>query len=140
MTEPLTFVDTNVLVYAHNRSETAKHERALALLQALWHDHAAVISTQVLTELYSVMTRKLAVAPADARELVLLYSTWPVIQVDSPLIVAATIRHELDQVAFWDALVVEAALRSGATRLASEDLQEGRWFDSLEVVNPLGHG
>ena len=137
MSEPLTFVDTNVIVYAHNASEPVKHERARALLEALWRDRAAVTSTQVLTELNSVVTGKLSRPPAAGRDLVLIYATWPIVQTDVPLIVAATERHERDQLSFWDALIVEAALRSGASRLATEDLQSGRRFDGLEIVNPL---
>jgi predicted nucleic acid-binding protein len=47
-------------------------------------------------------------------------------------------RNERDAIAWWDALVVEAALRAGAIRLATEDLQHGRIFDgTLAVWNPL---
>jgi predicted nucleic acid-binding protein len=133
-----TFVDTNILAYAHDAADPEKHARATAFLLGIWADQAGVVSTQVLGELYSVLTRKMVIAPADAREIVLLYAAWPVIETDVPMLAAAMERHERDQVAWWDALIVEAAIRAGATRLATEDLQAGRTFDgSLEVVNPL---
>lgn len=138
VSSPRTFVDTNILAYAHNTAEPEKHEQAAALLLDLWADRAGVVSTQVLGELYSVLTRKMDVAPADAREIVLLYAAWPVVETDVPMLAAAMERHEREQVAWWDALIVEAAIRAGAPRLATEDFQAGRVFDgTLEVVNPL---
>ena len=86
----VTFVDTNVLAYAHDRSETRKQPVARARLEALWHSRTGALSTQVLQELY-VATRKLA-APmgrATARKIVALYAEWPVVQVDVPLILLA---------------------------------------------------
>lgn len=137
MNEPLTFVDTNVLVYAHDASDPERHARAMSLLRRLWADRAGVVSTQVLAELYSVLTRKLGMSSPEAREIVLLYAAWPVVQVDVPLLVAAMERQDRDGLAWWDSMVVEAALRAGAERLASEDFGTGRRFGELEVVNPL---
>jgi predicted nucleic acid-binding protein len=131
-------VDTNVLAYAYDETDPEKHGRARSLLNRLWVDRAAVVSTQVLSELYSVMTRKLGYLPAEAREIVLQYTAWRVVAVDVPLLAAAMERNERDVIAWWDALVVEAALRAGAIRLATEDLQHGRIFDgTLQVWDPL---
>jgi predicted nucleic acid-binding protein len=82
---PLTFVDTNVLAYAHDRSETAKQPVAWALLDRLWRDRAGILSTQVLQEHYVVVTRTFdpPMPRGVARDLVVLYATWPVVQVDS---------------------------------------------------------
>lgn len=83
----LTFVDTNVLAYAHDRSEPAKQPIARVLLAGLWRDRAGAISTQVLQEFYVVVTRKFdpPMGRAAAREVVTLYSEWPTVQVDVPL-------------------------------------------------------
>ena len=136
---PLTFVDTNLLAYAHDRSETAKQPVARALLEALWRDRAGVVSTQILQELYVVATRKFdpPMPRAAARELVVLYAAWPVVQVDVPLIVAASELEERHTLSFWDALVVEAARRAGATRLVTEDLQSGRSLGGVTVESPF---
>jgi predicted nucleic acid-binding protein len=136
---PLTFVDTNILAYAHDRSETAKQPLARALLEELWRDRAGVLSTQVLQELYVVATRKLdpPMPRAAARELVALYATWPVVQVDIPLILAASELEERHTLPFWDALIVEAARWAGAARLVSEDLQPGRSVGGVAVENPF---
>ena len=136
---PLTFVDTNVLAYAHDRSETAKQPVARTLLEGLWRDRAGVLSTQVLQELYVVTTRRFdpPLPGAAARELVVLYASWPVVHVDIPLIVAASELEERHTLSFWDALVVEAARRAGATRLVTEDLQAGRTIGGVTVENPF---
>ena len=136
---PLTFVDTNVLAYAHDRSESVKQPVARTLLEGLWRDRAGVLSTQVLQELYVVATRKFdpPMPRAAARELVVVYGTWPVVQVDVPLIVAASELEERHTLSFWDALVVEAARRAGATRLVTEDLQPGRTIGGVTIENPF---
>ena len=136
---PLTFVDTNVLAYAHDRSETAKQPVARALLEGLWRDRAGVLSTQVLQELYVVATRKFdpPMPRGAARELIVLYAAWPVVQVDVPLVIAASELEERHTLSFWDALVVEAARRAGATRLVTEDLQPGRTIGGVTVENPF---
>jgi predicted nucleic acid-binding protein len=85
----VTFVDTNVLAHAHDRSETDKQPIAKASLRALWRNRTGRLSSQVLQEFYVVATRKLP-APmrrTTARRIVTLYAAWPVVQVDVPLIV-----------------------------------------------------
>jgi predicted nucleic acid-binding protein len=135
----LTFVDTNVLAYAHDRSETAKQPVARALLEGLWRDRAGVLSTQVVQELYVVATRKLAppMPRGAARELVVLYATWPLVQVDAPLVLAASELEERHTLSFWDALVIAAAQRAGAARLVTEDLQPGRRIGGVAIENPF---
>jgi predicted nucleic acid-binding protein len=60
------FVDTNILMFAHDTSAGAKHERAKALIEELWHDRTGVVSTQVLQEL-SVNLRRKAGRPLDVK-------------------------------------------------------------------------
>jgi predicted nucleic acid-binding protein len=136
---PLTFVDTNVLAYAYDRSETGKQPVAKAHLTMLWRNRTGALSTQVLQEFYVVATRKLP-APmhrTTARRIVRLYAEWPVVQIDVPLILAASELEERHTLSFWDALIIEAARRSGATRLLSEDLQHGPVVDGVAIENPF---
>ena len=135
----VTFVDTNVLTYAYDRSETGKQPVAKAYLRALWRTRTGTLSTQVLQEFYVVATRKLR-APmrrTTARRIVSLYAEWPVVQVDPPLILAASELEERHTLSFWDALVVEAAHRAGATRLVTEDLQAGQRIGGVTIENPF---
>lgn len=134
-----TFVDTNVLLYAHDASEIEKQPIARALLEELWADRSGIVSTQVLQEFYVVATRKFdpPMRRSDARELVALYATWVVIQVDTALILDAATLEDRFQLSFWDALIVEAARRAGATRLVSEDLQDGRRIAGTVIEDPF---
>ena len=108
MSEPVTFVDTNVLVYAHDASNPVKHRLAAAFVATLWADRAAVVSTQILAELYSVLTRKVRLAPAAARRVVVLYTAWPIVEIDVSLLAAAMLRSEQDGVAWWDRVMAYA--------------------------------
>jgi predicted nucleic acid-binding protein len=135
----LIFVDTNVLVYAHDASETRKKSAAQALLRELWDGGNGALSTQVLQEFYVVATRKYnpPMSRAQARQIVALYSTWGPVGVDMPLILAASRLEETHTLSFWDALIVEAARRAGAVRLMTEDLQDGRDFDGVAIEDPF---
>lgn len=134
-----TFVDTNVLVYAHDRTDGVRQPIAAQLLEDLWRARDGVLSTQVLTEFYAVVTRKFdpPLPRREARALVDAYAAWPLVQVDAPLIVAASALEEQHSLSFWDALIVEAARRGGANRLVSEDLQHGRRIAGLVIANPF---
>jgi predicted nucleic acid-binding protein len=135
----MTFVDSNVLVYAHDLSETARRPVAQELLDELWRDRSGVVSTQVLSEFYVVATRKFdpPLSRRAAREVVAAYGAWPVVQVDVALILAASALEERHTLSFWDALIIEAASRSGARRVVSEDLQGGRRIRGVLIENPF---
>jgi predicted nucleic acid-binding protein len=136
----VTFVDTNVLAYAHDASQGEKRLIALTLLEDLWRDRAGRISTQILQEFYVVATRKFdpPMPRRMAREVVALYAAWPVVEIDVPMILASAKLEERHTLSFWDALIVEAAARSGATRLVTEDLQAGRRLRGVRIENPFG--
>ena len=140
MAASLTFVDTNVLAYAHDTTAGAKQQIASALIAALWESRSGVLSTQVLQEFYVVTTRKFRrpLSRKQARELVTAYGTWRLVPIDMPLIVDASVLEERHRMSFWDALIVVAAQQAGASRVVSEDLQAGRRFDHLRVENPFG--
>ena len=135
----LTFIDTNVLVYAHNASEPVKQHMAQAQLGQLWADGSGVLSTQILQEFYVVATGKLkpAMLPVEAREIVQLYAAWPVIVIEPSMILTASEVGERNQVSFWDALVLEAARIAGAWRVLTEDLEAGRTIDGILIENPF---
>jgi predicted nucleic acid-binding protein len=137
--EVTTFVDTNILVYAHDASETVKQPVARDLLNRLWAERRGTLSTQILQEFYAVATRKLAspMSRPEAREIIGLYSAWRVVVIDSPLILNASQLEEAHQLSFWDALVLEASRVAGAELLLSEDLQHGRAIEGVRIENPF---
>jgi predicted nucleic acid-binding protein len=133
------YVDTNLLMYAHDTSAGAKHERARALVQELWRDRTGVVSTQVLQEL-SVNLRRKTGRPLDVkatREIIADYLTWQVVVNGGESILEALDLEARYQVSFWDALVLYAAQVSGAKILYSEDLSDGQTYGSVRVTNPL---
>lgn len=133
------FVDTNILMYAHDTAAGAKHERARALVEELWRERSGVVSTQVLQELCVNLRRK-AGRPLDTkatREIVADYLTWQVIVNSGESILGALDLEERFQISFWDALVVQSAQTAGAAVLYSEDLSDGQLDGSVRVVNPL---
>jgi predicted nucleic acid-binding protein len=139
VSDPLTFVDTNVLVYAHDSTERSKHPVAAALIAELWESRGGALSTQVLQEFYVVVTRKLRrpLPRSEARELVAAYGEWNVVQINMPLIIAASDLEERHRMSFWDALIVVAARDAGASRLVSEDLQPGRRLAGVRIEDPF---
>ena len=133
------FVDTNILMYAHDQAAGEKHERARALVEELWRDRTGVVSTQVLQEL-AVNLRRKAARTLDAkatREIVADYLTWQVVVNGGESILEALDLEARFQISFWDALVVQAAQVSGADILYSEDLSDGQTYGTVRVINPL---
>lgn len=133
------FVDTNILVYAHDASAGVKHERARRLVEQLWLDRSGVVSTQVLQELAVTLRKKSGVplGPRETRELVRDYTAWQVVVNDAASIIEALEIEERFQLSFWDALIVQAAQSCGAPTLYSEDLSDGQKYGTTQVVNPL---
>jgi len=133
------FVDTNILMYAHDTSAGEKHERAKAVVEELWRDRTGVVSTQVLQEL-AVNLRRKAGRPLDVkatREIVSDYLTWQVIVNGGESILEAMDLESRYQISFWDAMVIQAAQLSGADVLYSEDLSDGQKYGMVQVINPL---
>ena len=133
------FVDTNILLYAHDRSAGVKHERAQRLLEELWNSGRGVLSTQVLQELCINLRRKIShPLPVDeVRLLIRDYATWEVITNTSESVLQALDIELRYKTSFWDALILQAAESSGATILYTEDLATGQRYRAVQVVNPL---
>ncbi len=75
--------------------------------------------------------------PKDSARLVVSsYSIWCMETAPAELSVAFRIEDE-SRIGFWDALIVAAAAKSGATRLLSEDLNPGQKIAGLSIENPF---
>lgn len=133
-----TFVDTNVLIYAHDVDAKAKHEVAKSILHDLWRQRTGVLSLQVLQEFYVNVTRKIASPlPKEAARLVVnSYAIW--CTETTPVEVATAFRIEDEsRIGFWDALIVASAAKSGAVRILSEDLNAGQTIGGIRIENPF---
>ena len=131
------FVDSNVLVYADDRSAGPKRDQARALIRELMSARAGVLSLQVLQEYFAVATRKLGISPSAARRRIELLSRLDLVVLDLGDLLAAIDLHRLHGFSIWDARVIRAALKGGCRVLYSEDLQDGRRVSGLQVVNPF---
>lgn len=131
------FFDTNLLVYCTDTAEPAKQLRARKLVAQSASAGEAVISTQVLIELFHTLTRKQKMPYAAAQALTQAYTEWPVIESDLALVHAAIQKSIQHKLSIWDAMVIEAALRAQAQTLYTEDLTHGQRFGTLTVVNPF---
>lgn len=139
MSDDKVFLDSNVLVYAHDVSAGAKHEIAKATVEDLWERRSGVLSSQVLQEWFVNVTGKIPrpVAVSTAREIVEALLSWEVVVNDGSSVLAAVDIHERLGFSFWDALIVQAALKGGATRLLTEDLTHGQKVDGLRIEDPF---
>jgi predicted nucleic acid-binding protein len=134
-----TFVDTNILIYAHDADAKSKHGVAKSILAELWSQRTGVLSMQVLQEFYVNVTRKIAVPlPKNvARMLVNSYAIWCVETTPAEISSAFQIEDE-SRIGFWDALIVASAVKCGASRILSEDLNAGQTIAGVRIENPFG--
>jgi predicted nucleic acid-binding protein len=133
-----TFVDTNVLIYAHDVDAKSKHEVAKRVLAELWSERTGVLSMQVLQEFYVNVTRKIALPLSNevARMVVNSYAIWCIETTPAELSSAFRIEDE-SRIGFWDALIVAFALKCGASRILSEDLNAEQMIAGIRLENPF---
>ena len=133
------FLDTNIIVYAHDRSSGNKHDVAREILDYMWESRKGVISVQVLQEFFVCVTKKI-VKPLtinNARAILEYLSTWDVVTNDKYITLKAIDLQEKHRFSFWNSLVIQAAVQGGASFLLSEDLPDGRVVEGLKIFNPF---
>jgi len=140
MTGERWFFDTNILVYLFDAKAPEKQAVARRLWDRACREAVPVLSTQVLQEFLVTVTKavKQGLPMTSAREAVLeLADITEMLPISVPLIAAASRRVETSGFSFWDALIIESAIDGGASRLWTEDLQDGQTFGKLVIVNPF---
>ena len=133
------FVDTNVLIYAHDLDAGLKHNRAVSIVSDLWEKENGILSVQVLQEFYVNVTRKISrpLTPASARGLIQNYLAWHVETNEPSTVLLASEIGERNLLSFWDALIVASASKAGADRILSEDLNHGQVIEGILIENPF---
>ena len=133
------FVDTNILIYAYDSTAGEKHEIANTIVSGLWDTGLGIVSTQVLQEFFVNVTGKIPkpIQPRTAREIVSDLLTWDVVVVDGKSILKGVEIHLRYKYSFWNALIIEAAIRSGSHLLFSEDLSDGQVIENVTIKNPF---
>ena len=133
-----TFVDTNVLIYAHDVDAGRKHVIARNVIRELWSERMGLLSTLVLQEFYVNVTRKIAspLSKLSARAVIHSYGSWCIETALADVSTALQVEDE-SQIGFWDALIIASATRGGAARLLSEDLNAGQTVLGVRIENPF---
>lgn len=132
------FVDTNVLIYAHDLSAGQKHVHAQELVQKLWQDGEGCLSIQVLQEFYVNVTQKVAkrLLPEVAAQIIADLSAWEVHRPGVQDVLGAIRLQARYRLSFWDAMIVASAIRLGCRTIWSEDLNPGQVYDDVTVLSP----
>jgi predicted nucleic acid-binding protein len=133
------FVDTNVLVYAHDLDAGPKAVRAQQLLADLWESGTGCLSLQVLQEFYVIATGKLRkkLPPEAAAEYVEDFSRWTLHSPDRNDLLTAIRTARRHHLSLWDALILRSASRLGCKTLWTEDLKDGETWEGVRVRNPF---
>ena len=139
MQDDKTFIDTNILVYAYDNTAGQKHETAKRLVSDLWNSGLGVLSTQVLQEFFVSVTTKMPkpLNTKTAKEIVSDLLTWDVVVVDGQSVLNGVDIQLKYRYSFWDALIIEAALKAGSPLLLTEDLSDGQVIQSMTIRNPF---
>jgi len=133
------FVDTNVLVYAHDTAAGSRHQRAKALIDQLWDSGQGVVSTQILQELCFSLQRKLTrpLSALEIRRIVQPYLAWEVVVNTPQAAIEALEASSRYKISYWDGLVLHAAEFAGAALLYTEDFSHGQKYGGVRAVNPF---
>ena len=131
------FIDTNILVYALDKAEPGKQEKARELLRKTESGRLGVISTQVLQEFYIVATRKLKVKPELAKRIISSLSEFETVVINQPIIEKAIDVSVSNKISFWDALIVASAAAARCRVIWTEDLKHGQSINRVKIENPL---
>lgn len=137
--EPRQFIDTNVLIYAHDLSAGAKHNRARELLAEMWEARTGCLSVQVLQEFYVNVTRRIAkpLSPDQAAQIIADLAEWDVHRPSVNDVLEAIRLQTRHQISFWDAMILVSAQQLGCRTVWSEDLNAGQIYGETTVHNPF---
>ena len=135
--EPRVFVDTNIIFYSLDTDAGDKNTRARDLIEQLWSSRSGAISTQVLSELAVNLRRKRDLPWREVAAVVESYLAWPTVPLESFDTLEAIRIADIQRIGYWDALILRAAIKSGASTLLTEDLNHGQIIEQIEIVDPF---
>jgi len=132
-------LDSNILIYAELEPDSEKGARAIDLILRSAHD--GVIPLQVLGEYLRFIQRRLPSAFEDAVKQVHVYeATFLTPPTTVAVIDAACALVRAHRFQLWDCVVCAASIQAGAKVLMTEDMQDGRTLDGLQLINPFDAG
>lgn len=133
------FVDTNILLYGADHGNPTRQKKCQDALRSLSDENEGVISTQVMQEFYVGATRKLGIEPLQAKQILHSFENFEVIMVDIPIIKDAIDCSILNQISFWDALIIVTAESAKCDQVWTEDLSHGQVIHGVRIENILRH-
>ena len=133
------FLDTNILIYAHDIAAGRKHDVAVSIIEKIWEEETGIISTQVIQEFYVNVTRKIPnpITPVQARGIIINYFSWQVEAIEPHTILAASEIEEKHVLSFWDSLIIATASQSNTRKILTEDLNHGQTIEGVLIENPF---
>ena len=131
------FLDTNILAYAHDAGSPDKQRKSREVIAQLAESGDGAISTQIMQEFFVTATRKLGVPPLAVKGVLKTFAGFEIVQVSPNLVHEAIDCSILNQLSFWDALVLASAAAAGCSTLYTEDLNAGQTILGVKVENPL---
>lgn len=133
------FLDTNILVYAHDLDAGMKHAVAVQIVKDMWEKRLGVLSTQVLQEFYVTITKKIGnpISLFEAREIIRTYASWGIRENTATSVIRASEIEDNYHISFWDALIVVAAYEAKVDKILTEDLSSGQIIEGILIENPF---
>jgi predicted nucleic acid-binding protein len=131
------FIDTNILVYAHDSGAGPKYDISASLLARLFDSLTGALSVQVLSEFYSVATRKLGIQSEEAEAIISDLGGWAIHRPSHADVLQATRLHRRYKLTWWDAMIVQSSLELNCSVLWSEDFSHAQQYGSVRVQNPF---
>jgi predicted nucleic acid-binding protein len=131
------FFDANILVYSLDEKSKEKQKIARTILQDAKNNDTAVISTQVLQEVYNIATKKLKMEKLVVKNILYNYRGMKIVQVEFDIIQQGIDISILSQISFWDGLIIAAAASANCGELLTEDLNPGQIIRGVKIVNPF---
>jgi len=135
-------IDTNILVYAYDRSEQQKHAVSKALVRKIWQTGGGVVSLQNLTEFFVVITRKVEkpLPVPTAKGIVsdfIRSDRWSIIDRDEGIFARAMDFVESYKIHLWDALIASCMLEYEVTSIVTENESDFKRIPGITVINPF---
>jgi predicted nucleic acid-binding protein len=131
------FIDTNILIYSIDGKDKKKQTLARTLLRKLIKTSAGVISTQVIQEFYVVATTRLKLNPRTAKRMASILRDFEVVKIDENIINEAMDISALDQISFWDSLIISSATSANCENIYTEDLNHSQSINGITIINPF---
>ncbi|MDA8139203.1 MAG: PIN domain-containing protein [Desulfobacteraceae bacterium] len=131
------FIDTNILVYSLDQSNSEKRDRCRNLIREVITEKRGVISTQVVQEFYVVATNKLGAEPLLIKDIITSLDRLETVIITPAIIKEAIDCAIINRLSFWDSLIIAAAESAKCDILWTEDLKDGQIVRGVRIVNPI---